>query len=253
MTIADRKNWAHIMPFACFMGVALFFQLAEGFGLKLDNISQPWYRRHPEYLMMVVQMALCFPILFYWRKEYEWNLNKGWVWGLIGGVVGIAIWILPTHLYTVLELANDGVSDPWWFKYLGLADRREGFDAVIFKDNSFQYYTALVMRFIRAALLVALIEEIFWRGFLMRFIQKPDGNYWNIPFGKFHWASYLVVTVSFMLVHSSVDLLGAFFFGSIMYGVAIKTKSLFACILMHCVANLIMGVYAITHLKYGLW
>lgn len=253
MTIADRKNWAYIAPFFCFMAIALIFQFAEGLGLKLDNISQPWYRRHPEYLMMIIQMVVCFPLLIYWRKQYEWNVNKGWILGVVGGVVGIAIWILPTHVYTILELGSSDIEDPFWFKYLGLTDRREGFDAAIFRDDNFLYYTAIFLRFIRAVLLVALVEEIFWRGFLMRFIRKPDGKYWDIPFGMFHFIPYVVVTLCFMSVHSSVDWLAAFLFGSIMYALAVKTKSLFACILMHSVANLLMGVYVLTHLKYGLW
>lgn len=253
MTSLERKNYAHIVPFAAFMVIALVFQFAETFGLKLDNEAQPWFRRRPEYLMMLMQMAVCFPLLIHWRKEYEWNVNRGWVLGLIAGVVGISIWILPTHLYTALNLGIEGVDDPAWYRYLGLAERSEGFDAAIFVESPTWYWTTIVLRFVRAALLVALIEEIFWRGFLMRFLLKSDGNYWKVPFGDFSWVSYCIVTVMFMAVHSSLDWLGAFAFGSIMFFVAVRTKSLFACIFMHFVANLLMGWYAFESKKFGLW
>ncbi|MDB9741758.1 CAAX prenyl protease-related protein [Akkermansiaceae bacterium] len=253
MPTIERKNVAHVAPFMAFMVIALIFQFVGEFGFKLDNAAQPWFRRRPEYLMMLLQMLVCFPMLIYWRKVYEWNFNKGWVIGVSAGLVGIALWILPTHIYSHFELGSDNVEDPAWYTYLGLADRSEGFDASILEDSPFWYPAAIFLRFLRAVILVSLIEEIFWRGFLMRFIKKYDGNYWSVKFGEHHWLSYLVVTACFMLVHQPVDYSAAFLFGSLMYLVAIYTKSLFACVLMHAVANLVLGYYAFTYSKFGLW
>lgn len=253
MITNEQRNWAHIAPFFTFMGIALIMQFLEPFGIRLDNENQPWFRRRPEYLMMGLQILFCLPMMIYWRKCYAWNWRKGWGLAIVAGVVGIGIWILPTHLYTALGLQEDGVDDPSWYKYLGLAERSEGFDAAIFKDSPVAYGVTIFCRFIRAVVVVALVEEIFWRGFLARFVVKPDGDYWKLPFGQWHWRSYVVVTLAFMSVHGSVDWLGAFFFGSIMYLVAVKTRSLFACILMHGVANLLMGCYAFTYEKFGLW
>jgi len=56
-----------------------------------------------------------------------------------------------------------------------------------------------------------------------------------------------------MLVHAPVDWIGALIFGTFMYYVAHKSKSLTACVIMHGVANLVMGVYAMGFEKYGLW
>lgn len=42
-------------------------------------------------------------------------------------------------------------------------------------------------------------------------------------------------------------------YGILTYIVAVKTKSLAACIVMHGVANLLMGLYALEYAKYGLW
>jgi CAAX prenyl protease-like protein len=100
---------------------------------------------------------------------------------------------------------------------------------------------------------VAFVEEVFWRGFLMRFLLKPDGKYWKIPFGKFSWFSFAVVTTAFVFIHQPVDYAGAVVYGTLTYIVAVKTKSLAACIVMHAVANLLMGIYALQYAKYGLW
>ena len=112
---------------------------------------------------------------------------------------------------------------------------------------------AVVFRFVRAAVVVAFVEELMWRGFLMRFVLKPDGNYWKIPFGTPSWRSYLIVTALVVLVHQPVDYAGAFVWGTLVYFVACWTKSLLACVVMHGVANFLMGWYALAFGKYGLW
>jgi uncharacterized protein len=251
----EIRNRAHVVPFFVFLGIMVLIQFAEPF-IGMDNKAQPWWRRRPEYLGMLLQIIVCLPMFIYWRKAYEWNFNKGWsaaCLGSVAGVVGIAIWILPTQLYTTLDLGSDSTRDPRWYKYLGLAERKEGFDARIFEDSPFWYWTTILLRFVRAVIVVALVEEIFWRGFFTRFVMNPDGNYWKRPFGEFHWRSYCIVTPAFMAIHAPVDWLGAFFFGSMMYWLAVKSKSLFACIVMHAVANLLLGIYALAFEKYGLW
>lgn len=254
MHFSQRKDLAYVVPFATFMAVAIVFQFLADFGLKLDNLAQPWYRRRPEYLMMLVQMCVCFPLLFYWRRQYHWNINSGWILGCLGGVIGIALWILPTHLYTSFDLGNSYEKEaPWFYEYLGLAERAEGFDAGVFTKDSVKYWIAIVLRFVRAVILVSLVEEIFWRGFLMKFVMKKSADYSKIAFGEHSWRSYFIVTFFFTMVHQPVDWLGAIIFGTIMYFVAIKTKSLFACFLMHFVANFLLGCYALQYSKFGLW
>ena len=87
-------------------------------------------------------------------------------------------------------------------------------------------------RFVRMVVVVAFVEEIFWRGFLMRYLLDKDGDYWEQPFGKFSWLSFLVVTLLFMFAHSPSDYLGALVYGSLAYALAVKTKSLAACIFL---------------------
>jgi membrane protease YdiL (CAAX protease family) len=87
----------------------------------------------------------------------------------------------------------------------------------------------------------------------MRFVLNPDGNFWKIPFGTPSWRSYLIVTALVVLVHQPVDYAAAFVWGTLVYGVAVWTRSLLACVVMHGVANFLMGWYALAFEKYGLW
>ncbi len=164
-------------------------------------------------------------------------------------MVGIGFWILPTHLYDQLGLVGE---QGGWIKWLGLAEREEGFDPGIFKSAA-GYWTSTVMRFVRAVIVVAFVEEIFWRGFVMRFCMDWEGNYWRQPFGRAHWFSYLVVTGLFVMAHAPIDWAGAFIYGSLTYILCIWSKNLGACVVMHAVANLLMGIYALKTGNLGLW
>ncbi len=137
-------------------------------------------------------------------------------------------------------------------KWLGFAARTDGFNPGVF-ENPAGYWFSLGMRFVRAAVVVALVEEIFWRGFLMRFVLDWDGDYWKQPFGKPSWLSFAVVTGLFVAAHAPVDYAGALIYGSLTYFLCVWTKSLSACVVMHATANFLMGCYIMAYGKYGLW
>jgi CAAX prenyl protease-like protein len=165
------------------------------------------------------------------------------------GAVGIGFWLMPTVLYDAWGMTGkaEGV-----LAYLGFAERNEGFDPGLF-ENPAAYWGSLIFRFIRAAVVVALVEEIFWRGFMMRFVCDWEGDYWKQPFGRASWISYGVVTGLFMLAHAPEDYAGALIYGSLTYLLCIWSKNLGACVIMHAVANLLMGIYIMRSGNYGLW
>jgi membrane protease YdiL (CAAX protease family) len=55
------------------------------------------------------------------------------------------------------------------------------------------------------------------------------------------------------VAHASIDYAAAIVFGSLMYWLAVRTKSLAACVLAHAVANLILGVYVMVTQQWGYW
>ena len=99
---------------------------------------------------------------------------------------------------------------------------------------------------------VALVEELFWRGYLMRLMVNLD-HPWKIPFGTHSWKAYWVTTLCFMAVHQPVDYCGAVIYGSLAYLLAVWQKNLCAVIVMHAVANALLGWAALEWGKYGLW
>ena len=250
----EDRILAHVVPLA----VILLFGLIGGnvigyMDFFRDHSDLPWWRRQPEYWMLGLEVVLGTASLAFFWKHYELRWSK-WVWfGALMGAVGIGFWILPTQIYEWMGLDHDPEG---WLKRLGVQSRIEGFDGLLFEKGSGLYWGAVVVRFWRAVILVSLAEEIFWRSFLMRFLLDRDGpnaRFWKIPFGKASWMTFIVVTLLFTLAHAPVDYLGALIYGSLTYAVTIITRSLLSVVVMHSVANLLMGIYALGFEKYGLW
>jgi CAAX prenyl protease-like protein len=239
-----------VIPFGVFMAFLLVLQVAGTF-LTVDLPSQPWWRRAPEQWIYPLQTILCLGLLGYWWRSFEFKWSLKWsVIGVLFGTVGIGFWILPTYLHGALGL---GEAEGWW-KWFGVVERKDGFDpGELFGEGTGGYWAALLMRFVRAVVVVALVEEIFWRSFAMRLALDWEGDYWKQPFGRGSWLSFAVVTGLFVVAHAPVDYAGALIYGSLTYVLCIWSRNLGACVVMHAVANLLMGLYAVKTGTLGLW
>jgi CAAX prenyl protease-like protein len=245
----DTLTRAHVVPFAVFMAFMILLQFVSGF-IEWKHPDAPWWRQDPAQFIYPIQSLVTLGLLvFYWKNyRFDWSLK----WSLVAvvfGAVGIGFWLLPSVLYDAWGLTG---KTEGWLKLLGVTERNEGFDPGLFTDPV-AYWSALVLRFFRAAVIVALVEEIFWRGFLMRFVCDWEGDYWKQPFGRARWISYFVVTGAFVVAHAPVDYAGAFIYGSLTYVLCVWSKNLGACVVMHVVANFLMGIYIMKTGHYGLW
>ncbi|MBC8128514.1 MAG: CAAX prenyl protease-related protein [Gloeobacteraceae cyanobacterium ES-bin-144] len=246
---SERLTRAHVMPFVVFM---LFMIVLQFVAAKIEwkHPEAPWWRQDPAQLIYPIQSFVTLGFLIRFWRNYTFSWSVKWALaGIVFGVIGIGFWLLPTVLYDAWGMTgkSEGV-----YKLLGFAERKEGFDPGIF-ESPYAYWTSLILRFFRAVVIVALVEEIFWRGFLMRFVCDWEGDYWKQPFGRAHWKSYVIVTGMFMLAHSPVDYAGAFIYGSLTWLLCVWSKNLGACVIMHATANLLMGIYIMNSGKYGLW
>lgn len=251
-TVTDpaRLTRAHVVPFAVFMGFLMLLMITGYTGIEWRHPEAPWWRQNPAYVVYPVQTLVTLGLVIrFWRSyTFDWS----WKWGLAGvlsGALGIGVWLLPTMLYDHWGLTGrpDGV-----LGMLGVLPRREGFDPSVFQDPA-AWWTVVLLRVLRAVVVVALVEEIFWRGFLMRFVCDWEGDYWKQPFGRAHWKSYLIVTALFVMAHSAPDRPAAFVYGSLTYLLCVWSRNLGACVIMHATANLLMCLYIMATGKYGLW
>jgi hypothetical protein len=251
--IRQDQTLAHVVPLVAFMLIGGGLTVLTGSleSVFRDHVYLSWWRRYPEQWIYPLQTLLAGGLVIFWWRQYELKWEPGkLLLGAVLGAVGIGIWILPTQLYEWWGMTEEEPGG--WKERLGILPRRDGFNPGVF-ESPMAWWAATVFRFLRAVVVVSLVEELLWRGFLMRFILKPDGDYWKVPFGTFSWRSYLVVTALVVFIHSPADWAAAFVWGTLMYGCAIWTRSLLACVVMHAVANFLMGWYALSFGKYGLW
>jgi len=224
-----RTLIAYIAPFVVFMlGLALVsavqsFAPAESALLWLAE---------PKYWVYPLQTLVCGALLLWFWKYYEWSKKWHIVTGLAVGLFVLALWVSPQWLF-------------------GAAPRTDGFNPDTFADNPAMWWSAVALRFLRLVIVVPLLEEIFWRGFLMRYLIKED--FTKVPFGEFSWFAFGVVTVMFGLAHWGPDLVAALVTCAIYNLVAVKTKSLACCVIAHAVTNLGLGIYIMTTKQWGFW
>ncbi|QQL43770.1 CAAX prenyl protease-related protein [Sulfuriroseicoccus oceanibius] len=238
-------------PATAYIGPMVVFQLLLAlvplFAHK--HPSAPWYVQMPQHWIYPLQTVLCGAMIAVWWKHYEWT-NTTWrnvLLGLICGVVGIALWIAPTEIYYRLTAA--GAEIPEWWEYLGVREREDGFDPYLVEWSGW----AIALRLIRMTIVVAFVEEFLWRGFLMRYLVDMDKPFTSTPFGTHNWRVFGIVTFFVVIVHQPADYFVAALWGALVYWVAVKTKSLAACVAMHAVANLVLGVYILQTGHNGLW
>lgn len=241
---AMRKTVAHVAPLVVFLVILLPLPLIQ----KENAAVYPWYVHAPEQWLYPLQTVIGLGLLAWFWRHYDFAPVRGLGFAVAMALVGISVWILPGHLFW-----QSGMGEGWW-KWFGFTAREDGFDPhEAGEPGSPWFLLSVFMRFVRMVVVVAFVEEIFWRGFLMRYLLDKDGDYWEQPFGQFSWVSLLVVTLAFMFVHQPSDYFGAVVYGLLTYWVAVRTKSLAACVVMHAVANLALGVYVMTTGRWGYW
>lgn len=240
---------AHVGPLVAFM----LLSFVPGW-FRVENSALPWYLQQPEHWWYPVQTLLCGALLLWWRRHYQLSdcQPSHLFLALLGAFIGIALWILPGWLY-LRAGSPDPSTTPFWWSWLGLVPRSEGFDPSLLAGHPVGQKLSLIARFARSTLIVPLIEELCWRGWLMRYAIAGHRPFTSVPFGTHSWKAFGITTLAVTLIHQPADWAAAFLWGSLVYALAILTRSLRACIVMHAAGNLLLGLYILLSRQYGYW
>ena len=110
-------------------------------------------------------------------------------------------------------------------------------------------WALIAVRFIGAAMVVPILEELFWRSFLLRYIINPDFK--QVALGTFSWFSFVAVVILFGLEHHR--LIQGMIAGAIYTALVVRQKSLRGCIVAHGVTNLGLGIYVLATQSWAFW
>jgi len=230
MDSADNKlARGKLVAFALPMTVFLLLLAASSL---LQNVGGAFWLRSPEFWIYPVQTIFCGALFLWFWREYEFRAARQ-----IGLTVALAIsvfalWIAPQE-------------------FLGFPPRLDGFNPEVFSGQPAAYWTTIALRFLRLVVVVPLVEEVFWRGFALRYFISE--RFYAVPMGAFSWFSFAVVTIAFGLSHARADWFAALMTGALYNWVAYRTKSLTSCVLAHAVTNLLLGLWIMKTRQWGFW
>lgn len=113
------------------------------------------------------------------------------------------------------------------------------YDPTIF-DTSTAIFLILI-RLVGSVLVAPLIEELFVRSFLVRYIINPKWE--NVPIGTYTFESFLIITLMFGFSHFQwlPGILTAVLLNLLLY----NKKSVFSCVVAHATANLLLFIYVV--------
>lgn len=109
--------------------------------------------------------------------------------------------------------------------------------------------TFLIFKAIGMIAVAALIEELFTRDFLMRFLIDTD--YKKVKIGTYGFYSFMITLLFFGFSHHMW--LAGLITGIILNLWVYHTKSIENCIMAHASANLFLFIYVVVTSSYWLW
>jgi CAAX prenyl protease-like protein len=212
---------------------AYLILLAVGKTLQtIRQLNGSFWLDSPEYWIYPAQTISCGALLIWFWRAYEFRAARQIVFSATVALLVFAVWISPQAL-------------------LGFSPRLDGFNPGIFSGQPAAYWTMIIFRFLRLVIVVPLVEEIFWRGFLLRYLVREE--FYTVPFATFSWLSFVVVTVGFGFAHPQADWIAAIITSALYNYVAYRTKNLMSCVVTHSITNLLLGLWVIKTGHWGFW
>lgn len=108
----------------------------------------------------------------------------------------------------------------------------------------------LIWRILVSVVAVPILEELFWRGWMMRWLI--DRPFTKVLLGTYNTQAFWIVAALFASEHGSYWDVGLLT-GAIYNWWMVRTRSLWSCILMHAVTNGALGWYVITQAQWQYW
>jgi CAAX prenyl protease-like protein len=226
MTLSlSRAAWARIAPFALFMiFLAVRGAWPEGESRAVDS---RW--------LYAIQTALVGGLLLVlWRQFGELarqNLPSARQWLLAIGVGVAVFWLWIT------------LTAPWMMAGKPVAE-------FVPKDAAGRIDWLLVaFRMAGAVLVVPLMEELFWRSFLMRWIDSPVFE--GVDPQTTTLKAIVLSTFVFTLAHT--QWLAAALAGLAYAFLYVRTGKLWAAVGAHAVTNALLGVWVLRTENWSFW
>ncbi len=222
---------ARIVPFALYF---VFIGLDEGlhYLVSAGLIVLPLNTFLLLYPLKILTIGVA---LWYFRHDYtelQWSDWFQWPYTIFSIALGVVVFLL-------------WIKMTWPFAIFGTV---QGYDPTSIQQDSARI-AVIASRLFGASIVVPIMEELFWRSFMVRYIIKPEFE--KVPVGVFTITSFVISAILFGMEHNLW--LAGIMAGVVYNFVLYKTKSIAQCILAHAVTNGSLGVYVLSTQSWYFW
>jgi len=218
----NRAAWARILPFAAYLFFIVAGDVLERLGVAASVLL--WL-----YPLKIAAVALLLAL--FWRQYDElrpFRLSSTQaLTALATGVVVLVLWV--------------GLNADWM-----IIGSPSGFDP--HRDGRIDWLLVAI-RIFGAALVVPVMEELFWRSFLMRWIAAP--NFESVEPSQLGFKSFVITVLLFGFEHNlwlAGIVAGAAY--SLLY---MRHRNLWSPILAHAVTNGLLGIWVVRTGNWSYW
>jgi len=185
-----------------------------------------------------------------------------WLYPVKVGLVALALMVLWRHYtelksyglplnHLLLSLAVGLVVLVLWIKldaaWMLMGEAGEGYNPT---DETGRIDWLLVaFRIVGAALVVPIMEELFWRSFLQRWVQQSD--FLTLDPARIGFKALLIASALFAVEH--LQWLAGLVAGLAYGWLYIRTRNLWAPVIAHGVTNGALGVYVVATGRWSFW
>lgn len=224
---------ARIVPFGCY---ALFLLISQAVGWleQASGWSPSLVEAVRLWLYPVKIVLVAATLVGYWRHytEIPWPPKLSAQTLLLTTAIGILVYIAWVRM-------------DWAWAIQG--PRSSGYNPFASQDST--GYLLAAFRIFGAACVVPVMEELFWRSFLLRYMMSSRFD--TVPLGTVTPLSFVVVVILFGLEH---DLWLAGMMAGAAYGfLLVQTKNLWTCIGAHAITNLALGIHVLVTGEWYWW
>jgi CAAX prenyl protease-like protein len=215
------KPWLpYVLPFALYLG---FLGIQSQFG----SDAVVWLYPLKALVVAVALLAL--------RKSYVELRPSFSPLAVLTGAVAIVIWIAIDPLYPGLSRLTGGTAPV-------------PFDPGTLASIPWRW-AFIVSRVMGAVLVVPVMEELFWRGFLIRWLVKDDFK--GVPLGTYTGYSFGATVLLFGAEHE--QWLAGIICGALYNLLLYRTKNLTDCVVAHATSNALLAAWVLVRADWRFW
>jgi hypothetical protein len=207
---------ARAVPFALFIALVILSSKLEA-----------------QWLVLLRAPLVALLLIWFWRSYRELELPAA---------VGYAQWLLAAAVGFFVFVVWVGFDQDW-----AVFSRTKGFTPVL--PGGGTDWTWGIVRLLGFALIVPVMEELFWRSLVLRWIDRHD--FLTLAPREVSWRAFLITTALFAVEHER-------WFAGAVAGAAynwlyMRTGNLWVPVAAHAITNGILGIWILYTGRWEFW